>query len=168
MGTRSLRGHLQLVGTGPLGSKEILGGSGRGLVFLWIPELTRAAMMLDESHSGYTTSHKVKMSSPPAVQEFLGNHGVSGTLSWAGSSESFTRGSLVLCLSHRGRCCSQATSARRLRGHYKHLGSPQAVPSWASSSHPRTTEKPDSSQLLAAFSVIQALSPGQFFLQAFW
>lgn len=57
-GTASSDGHLvapcplQLVGTGRLGSKELLGGSGEGLGFLWILELTRAAMMFDESHSG--------------------------------------------------------------------------------------------------------------------
>lgn len=44
--------------------------------FLWILELTRAAMVLDESLSGWDPDHNVKMSSSSDVQEFTGNHGV--------------------------------------------------------------------------------------------
>lgn len=36
---------------------------------------------------------------------------------------------------------------------------------WASSSHPMTTVQRNSAQFLAAFSVMQALIPKQFFLQ---
>lgn len=71
LGAASSDGHLvapcplQLAGTGRLGSKEILGGSGEGLGFLWILELTGAAMMFDESHLGQGPDHK---SSWPALQ----------------------------------------------------------------------------------------------------
>lgn len=63
--------HPQLIGTAPSGSKEIVGGSGEGLDFLWILELTRGTMRLGESHSGKAPDHRVEMSESVMVPQSI-------------------------------------------------------------------------------------------------
>lgn len=89
--------------------------------FLWILELTRAAMVLDESLSRQDPDHNIKMSGSSDVQEFIGNHGVLASYygpevlleeTWRKHSYRAVPKKKVLCQLSPQRCNKQLGSLR--------------------------------------------------------